>query len=102
MGVSNREFCQKRIARFNFPKNDDICLLYFSVNSEHAPKYKGHIRAHSNICGYIIEKCEGGTKLYFCVHTDVGGKIPKSLVNFVSARAPLTWIQSLKKGCINL
>lgn len=79
----------------------DICLLYFSVNSEHAPKYKGHVRATS-ICGYIIENSVGGTRLHFCVHTDVGGKIPKSLVNFVAARAPLTWIQSLKKGCINL
>ncbi|CAD8068534.1 unnamed protein product [Paramecium sonneborni] len=97
--VDNREFCQKRILKYDFPQPGQICLLYFSVDHKKAPKFKGHIRAETLISGYILESIPGGSRLYFCSNNDVKGDIPKSLVNYVASRAPISWINSLRKGC---
>ncbi|CAD8163996.1 unnamed protein product [Paramecium pentaurelia] len=97
--VDNREFCQKRILKYDFPKPGQTCLLYFSVEHSKAPKFKGHIRAETLISGYILESIPGGSRLYFCSNNDVKGDIPKSLVNYVASRAPISWINSLRKGC---
>ncbi|CAD8089429.1 unnamed protein product [Paramecium sonneborni] len=97
--VDNREFCQKRILKYDFPKSGQTCLLYFSVDHNKAPKFKGHIRAETLISGYILESIPGGSRLYFCSNNDVKGDIPKSLVNYVASRAPISWINSLRKGC---
>ncbi|CAD8154893.1 unnamed protein product [Paramecium pentaurelia] len=97
--VDNREFCQKRILKYDFPKPGKTCLLYFSVDHNKAPKFKGHIRAETLISGYILESIPGGSRLYFCSNNDVKGDIPKSLVNYVASRAPISWINSLRKGC---
>lgn len=63
--------------KYDFPKPGQICLLYFSVEHNKAPKFKGHIRAETLISGYILESITGGSRLYFCSNNDVKGDIPK-------------------------
>ncbi|KAM3144421.1 hypothetical protein pb186bvf_003585 [Paramecium bursaria] len=81
-GVDNREFCQKRIVRQNFPHPGQTSLLYFSVDHVRAPKYKNHVRAETHIAGYIMEETKQGARLHFCTNNDVKGDIPKVFNSF--------------------
>jgi len=75
--VANREFCQKRITKYDFPNVGQTSLIYFSVDNKNAPIVKGHVRAETLISGYVMEDIKGGCRLQFCTNNDVKGNIPK-------------------------
>ena len=57
-----------------------------------------------------MENTSQGARLYFVSNNNVGGNIPKvnyfiffqSIINFVATRAPVSWFNSLRKGCKDL
>lgn len=78
-GVANRDFCQKRIVRRNFPQREQDSLMYFSCENKNAPNVKKFVRAQTLISGYIMEELpdKKGVRLFFVSNNDVKGNIPK-------------------------
>lgn len=61
------------------------------------------MRANSPICGYLLEEVsnkEGtvDTRMTIINQTDIKGLIPKMIVNMKAAKAPVEWVNGLKKG----
>ncbi|KRX00391.1 hypothetical protein PPERSA_03612 [Pseudocohnilembus persalinus] len=96
-GVTKREWVQKRFYKFDYPNPGQITICYYSVEHPLYPKKKGYIRADSYIAGYIMENVGNDCKLFILSCNDIKGLIPKYIVNFMAARAPKDWINSLHK-----
>ncbi|KAL4499682.1 hypothetical protein ABPG72_017222 [Tetrahymena utriculariae] len=103
-GVTKRDFLQKRAVRRDYPEKDEITIVFFSTTHPSMPEIKGNIRAISNIAAYIIRPVKEGKKhchLTIITQSDIKGQIPKYIVNFLAARAPAKWIESMKKGVLD-
>jgi len=103
MGVSNRDFVQKRQMVRDYPTPGAITLHFKSVVHPKFPVVKKIVRGETSISGYILEPIGAtGTKLTLVSQNDIKGLIPKSIVNMVAAKAPKQWVANLKKGCKNI
>ena len=61
------------------------------------------MRAFTFVSGYYLEKIsDNTTKICTVSQTDIGGNIPKVIINAVAAKAPKDWILNLIKGCKSL
>ncbi|KAL4476168.1 hypothetical protein ABPG74_009901 [Tetrahymena malaccensis] len=103
-GVTKRDFLQKRAVRRDYPEKDEITIVFFSTTHPSMPEIKGNIRAISNIAAYIIRPVKEGKNhchLTIITQSDIKGQIPKYIVNFLAARAPAKWIESMKKGVLD-
>jgi hypothetical protein len=63
------------------------------------PVMKGRIRAHSTASGFTFQNNPKGCEISFVSNNDIKGRIPKSLVNYASAKAPFEWFENLRKAC---
>lgn len=119
IGVSNRDFVQKRCFRKNYPDPGHIIISFQSTHYDKVPPKKGVIRAETHIAGYIIKPVNNGkdSELYIISQVDIKviaisfvffgwinflsnqGSIPKAIVNLVAGKAPAEWIVKLKKAC---
>ena len=101
LGISNRDFLQRRKILLNYPKDGVDTMHFKSIEHPDVPKYKGTIRAETIISGYILEQIQDDppiTKLTIISQNDIKGLIPKYIVNMASGRAPKQWVNNLITG----
>eukprot|EP01016_Furgasonia_blochmanni_P043738 TRINITY_DN5983_c0_g1_i1.p1 TRINITY_DN5983_c0_g1~~TRINITY_DN5983_c0_g1_i1.p1 ORF type:complete len:287 (-),score=62.32 TRINITY_DN5983_c0_g1_i1:181-951(-) len=101
-GVSDRDFCQKRTTRKNFPGQGEFVIHFKSINFPTCPPVKKKIRAETHISGYVIRPLKTNPKhssLTIVAQTDPKGAIPKAIVNYAAGKAPADWVKSLTKAC---
>lgn len=105
IGISNRDFLQRRKVIHDFPKKGVTYMHFKSIEHEDKPPVKGIVRAETIISGYVIEQIEDNpptTRLTVISQNDIKGLIPKYLVNMASGKAPKQWIGNLITGCDEL
>ena len=98
IGISNRDFCQRRTKAKNYKGVPYLIHLESVVNAE-CPQVKGIVRAHTTISGYIIRpglKGTQSTEMTIFSQTDIKGKIPKTIINMAAAKAPASWCKNFK------
>lgn len=102
MLFQSRDLVQRRRIYHGFPDSTSKLIHFKSVESQKCPVNTTYVRAHTFISGYLIVKKEtepSKANVYVVSQTDIGGAIPKFLVNAVSVKAPKDWITNLNKGC---
>lgn len=100
--VADRDFVQQRRIWKDFPDNNSVMIHFKSVEHPMAPLRNKFVRAVTIISGYFIQTISvNPPKVLISIisQTDIGGSIPKWLVNSVSQKAPKDWIANLVKGC---
>lgn len=125
----NRDFVQRRVYRYDYPAKDTLCIQFKSIDHPLVPIKKNCIRAETFISGYIISTDPNNrenTILQLVTQVDVKvilekkkkkwnfinninfskkilnfkGSIPKSIVNYTASKAPIDWVNNLKKACL--
>ncbi|OEH74228.1 phosphatidylcholine transfer [Cyclospora cayetanensis] len=99
--VSNRDFLQWRRTEED-PEAKVTKMLMRSADHPSVPEKSGVVRAETLISGYIMAaqpNDASSSTLFILAQTDVKGLIPKWVVNTTAARAPVGWVDSLKKAC---
>jgi hypothetical protein len=100
IGISRRDWVQKRTFIRDFPDPGCITLYFISVDHPMKPVRKGIVRALTLIAGQILRPLpDNKCALTMISQNDIGGLIPKILVNHGAARAPAKWVKRLNKGC---
>eukprot|EP00357_Protocruzia_adherens_P010693 CAMPEP_0115004154 /NCGR_PEP_ID=MMETSP0216-20121206/19030_1 /TAXON_ID=223996 /ORGANISM="Protocruzia adherens, Strain Boccale" /LENGTH=846 /DNA_ID=CAMNT_0002370081 /DNA_START=306 /DNA_END=2846 /DNA_ORIENTATION=- len=102
IGVSDREFLQRRRCLLDYPLKGDRMIHFESIELDQVPVGRRNVRAWTSIAGYIIREdpedpCK--VKMTIVSQVDVKGVIPKAIVNMVAAKAPAEWAKNLVKGC---
>ena len=99
-GITRRDWLQRRVEIHDFPEPGTIILHFISIDHPKMPPNKGIIRAETVISGYIIRPSSEDTCTVTIIsQNDIKGLIPKALVNSVSSKAPVDWVNSMNKGC---
>jgi hypothetical protein len=100
IGITKRDWLQKRILIRDYPGPGCICLYFISVEDDSMPPKPKVIRAETLISGYIIRPTiDNKSVITIITSNDIKGLIPSGIVNRVAAKAPLEWVKSLIKGC---
>ena len=105
LGISNRDFLQRRRVMYNFPKKDVVTMHFKSIDHPSKPPVSGIVRAETILSGYIIEQIQDDppiSQLIVISQNDIKGLIPRYLVNLASGKAPKQWIANLISGCHTL
>eukprot|EP00357_Protocruzia_adherens_P016372 CAMPEP_0114998246 /NCGR_PEP_ID=MMETSP0216-20121206/15384_1 /TAXON_ID=223996 /ORGANISM="Protocruzia adherens, Strain Boccale" /LENGTH=749 /DNA_ID=CAMNT_0002362789 /DNA_START=37 /DNA_END=2286 /DNA_ORIENTATION=- len=105
IGVSNREFLQRRRMLINEPEERMSMIHMESVELPEYPTARRCVRAHTFISGYVIRQVSDNpikTTVTIISQLDLKGLLPKTLVNMASAKAPADWTKALVKGCFKL
>ena len=100
--IDNRDFVQQRKVWRDLTKKDSRIIHFKSIECPECPLRKKHIRAHTYISGYYIEKISDNpirTKLIIISQNDIKGYIPPLIVNKAASKAPKQWVENLIKGC---
>ena len=73
LGVSNRDFIQKRCFIKDYPKPGMIMISFQSTTHSKVPPTKGAVRADTHIAGYIMKPVNNGrdTELYIISQVDI-------------------------------
>lgn len=84
--LSNRDFCNQR-SWMEF-SNGEYVIFNHSEPHSSCPVKKDFVRAQSFLTGYYIQpQPDGdGTLLTYVTHSDPGGSIPKSIINFAMTK----------------
>eukprot|EP00828_Plagiopyla_frontata_P026213 TRINITY_DN3408_c0_g1_i1.p2 TRINITY_DN3408_c0_g1~~TRINITY_DN3408_c0_g1_i1.p2 ORF type:complete len:268 (+),score=16.90 TRINITY_DN3408_c0_g1_i1:435-1238(+) len=101
-GVSRRDFLQKRSYRFSYPNPESIIISFKSIEHEKCPQKPGIIRCDTLIAGYLLHPDPTNPKnsiLKICSQCDIKGIVPKFIVNSVASKAPVDWVNKMKKAC---
>lgn len=100
--MTPRDFVQQRKIWRDFP-NANSCLFHFrSIDYPSCPLIPKLIRGETIISGFYIQDDltrPGHSILGIISHTDIKGNIPTWLVNTVTPKASINWIENLSKGC---
>ncbi|CBZ53350.1 putative phosphatidylcholine transfer protein [Neospora caninum Liverpool] len=97
--VSNRDFLQWRRTEVDMEAGV-VKMLMRSASHPSIPERPGVVRAETILSGYIMEqRGPNSSSLFIVAQTDVKGLIPKWVVNTTAARAPVGWVDNLKKAC---
>lgn len=99
IGISRRDWVQKRTYIRDFPEQGCITLYFISEDHPMKPVRKGIVRALTLIAGQVLRPTPQGCSLTMISQNDIGGLVPKVLVNHGAARAPAKWVKRLNKGC---
>lgn len=99
IGISRRDWVQKRTYIRDFPEPGSITLYFISEDHPLKPVRKGIVRALTLIAGQVLRPTAEGCSLTMISQNDIGGLVPKVLVNHGAARAPAKWVRRLNKGC---
>lgn len=76
MGVSDRDFVQKRNYQLDYPEKGTITMSFQSFAHPKMPPHKNRIRGETHIAGYVIKpstKAPNSTDL--CILTQVDIKV---------------------------
>jgi hypothetical protein len=100
IGLTRRDWLQRRIFIRDYPAPGDICMHFISVESPLKPPVPKVIRAETVISGYIIRPGPNDTcTVTIITQNDIKGLIPTSIVNRVASKAPADWVKNMMKGC---
>ncbi|OEH76949.1 phosphatidylcholine transfer [Cyclospora cayetanensis] len=79
------------------------CRLLWSADHPSVPERPGCVRAETLMSGYLMRQCQNdpnSSTLFLVAQTDVKGLIPKWLINSTAARAPVGWVENLRRACL--
>eukprot|EP00920_Eleutheroschizon_duboscqi_P009862 GHVT01023002.1.p1 GENE.GHVT01023002.1~~GHVT01023002.1.p1 ORF type:complete len:834 (+),score=207.12 GHVT01023002.1:410-2911(+) len=99
--VSHRDFLQWRRTYVDEAEGV-VKMLLRSAAHPNVPEKAGVVRAETLISGYMMRRMPddpGSTNLFILAQTDVKGLIPKWVVNTAASRAPMGWVDSLRRAC---
>jgi len=104
--IANRDFVHMRVSK---PTEKGKIVIDFSTQNKNAPEKEGYVRAHTHFSGGLLETAEvphlhtkqpmQGTLYGMITQADFKGYIPKTVVNWVTARSTADWFESLSKAC---
>jgi len=84
--VGARDYLQKRIIANGYPDESTLMIVYQSVEHEDCPEKRNFIRAETVLSGFIIRDLgNNASQLTIISQTDIKGKIPKAVVNMMTA-----------------
>ena len=101
----DRDFVQKRTLLFDYPVKGQILMHYMSVENQKRPDTGNFVRAHTYIAGYLFKELSQfplRCSIQLITQVDVKGLVPVSLVNMFAARSTRGWIETYRKGCLEL
>lgn len=81
MGVSNRDFIQRRCFLRDYPEQGDIIISFQSTTHPKYPPTKNAIRADTHIAGYIIKSVNQGRDSELVIITQVDIKVSACILN---------------------
>ncbi|CDI85877.1 phosphatidylcholine transfer protein, putative [Eimeria praecox] len=99
--ISNRDFLQWRRTA-EVPEEGIVKMMLRSADHPSVPEKSGCVRAETLMSGYLMRRCPedpNSSTLFIVAQTDVKGLIPKWLVNSAAAKAPLGWVEALRRAC---
>jgi hypothetical protein len=77
-------------------------MIHFkSIDHQDFPVTKELVRANTIISGYLIETISENpakSQIRIVSQTDIGGNIPKMLIQATSVKSPKDWVTNLIKG----
>ncbi|CDJ42325.1 hypothetical protein ETH_00018720 [Eimeria tenella] len=99
--ISNRDFLQWRLT-VEKPEEGVVKMMLRSADHPSIPEQSGCVRAETLISGYLMRQSSSdpnSSSLFIVAQTDVKGLLPKWLVNSTAARAPVSWVDNLRRAC---
>ncbi|XP_026192601.1 uncharacterized protein LOC34622133 [Cyclospora cayetanensis] len=100
--VANRDFLQWR-RTLSCPQEGFVKMMMRSADHPSVPERPGCVRAETLMSGYLMRQCQNdpnSSTLFLVAQTDVKGLIPKWLINSTAARAPVGWVENLRRACL--
>ncbi|PFH38685.1 START domain-containing protein [Besnoitia besnoiti] len=98
--VSNRDFLQWRRTEVDLEAGV-VKMLMRSASHPSVPERPGVVRAETILSGYVMQaRGPNSSSVFILAQTDVKGLIPKWVVNTTAARAPVGWVENLRKACL--
>jgi START domain len=98
--VSDRDFCNARIVRKDFPKKGDVICMVKSIKYEKCPENKGIVRAWVHFTYFCLTALpDGTTQVFFAAFTEIGGSIPNFVINQLGGKMIPTLFDVLLKYC---
>jgi hypothetical protein len=101
MFVTERDLVQIRRVYHPFPDSNSYLMHFKSIEHSMCPVQSKFVRANTIISGYYLQELNSNppsTLICTVSQTDIGGIIPKTVVNSLAAKAPKDWIMNLKAG----
>ena len=101
MFVTERDLVQRRRIYHPLPDANSFLIHFKSIDHPQCPVISKFVRANTLISGYFMQTIQANPpKSLICTisQTDIGGSLPKGIVNNLAAKAPKDWILSLIKG----
>jgi len=100
-GIQSRDFCLFRHSRVDH--DSKVYILLFK-NSSHPdrPITPQYIRAKCIRSGYVIRPLPDdptSCQMFVLSQNDVGGSLPRWLINFVAPRGVAQWYANFRKAC---
>jgi hypothetical protein len=101
MFVTERDLVQRRKIYHPMPDSDSFLIHFKSIEHVACPVIPKFVRANTFISGYYMKTLQNDPpRSIICTvsQTDIGGNIPKAMVNSLASKAPKEWILALIKG----
>lgn len=94
-GASGRDFVQLR-GTYKAREGYDYVIVMKSIEHKTKPVVQKLVRANTIISGYLIKDIGNGRcELGIISQTDIKGRIPKFLVNYIAPKQPVKWLITL-------
>lgn len=87
--TSSRDFCN--MTHWRLLPNNIFIMVALSVTDSSCPlrDREDIVRGKLYVGGYVMQQVEGGTNVSIIVKSNLGGSIPKSIVEFASRKQPM-------------
>lgn len=100
-GIQGRDFLLYRAVKTDHTRN--VYILVFK-NSSHPdrPRTPAYVRAKCIRSGYVIRPSPddpASCQMFVISQNDVGGSLPRWLINFVAPRGIVQWYNNFKRAC---
>lgn len=93
-----RDYLQKRLIVYGYPEKDTLCIYYKSIEHKDCPPKKGFVRAETYLSGFILRDLgRNSCQVSIISQTDIKGKVPKAVINFVTARFAPSQVKNFLK-----
>ena len=88
------------IACTTWSEDDDGSILIStrSASNDYCPPKRDYVRGNIVVSGYkLTPRTQGGCDLCLIAHTELGGTLPVSIINMLSATAPFKMLTAMKE-----
>ena len=75
-----------------------ILISTKSACNDYFPPKRDYVRGNIVVSGYrLIPRAQGGCDVCLIAHTELGGTLPVSIINMLSATAPFKMLSAIKE-----